>query len=450
MGNITGRSTIGVSQVTNAGTTSNDADEEIDLALTDNLTVLVDNTNVATITDVAATYDFSRNILFVLADGAPAPTALVAVTIPATKRGQFVVKNTLSFDATVGISGQSEALDTVAAGTSSVFSSDGVNCRIAGGGGGGGAADFLSLTDTPGSYTGGALRYLRVNAGETAVEVGTAAPVVTVTPPFRGCLINRVANQTAANYSVGSFIPFDDEVYDTDGFHDNATNNSRITIPSGLGITKVRLSYRVIVSSLNSADATRAHVFKNGAGSLVGGGSFMSEISTTIDLSSTSSTAVLDVVDGDYFEVWLDTEGDTSITVDMLSWFSLEIIETDENAFPPEPIDHFVHGAPAVSDDLFMKVATRRFTVADALAGSQAYATGGANGGIVVYDVERNGTKIGDITFANTTGAAAAGTFATVAAQEYIFAVGDRLEIVSPANIQSMTDIAFNLWAWRS
>jgi hypothetical protein len=30
-------------------------------------------------------------------------------------------------------------------------------------------------------------------------------------------------------------IPFDNEPKDTDGYHDNATNNSRITIPAGLG-----------------------------------------------------------------------------------------------------------------------------------------------------------------------------------------------------------------------
>jgi len=41
---------------------------------------------------------------------------------------------------------------------------------IAAGGGGGGAATFLELTDTPSSYSGQALKYLRVNTGATAIE----------------------------------------------------------------------------------------------------------------------------------------------------------------------------------------------------------------------------------------------------------------------------------------
>jgi hypothetical protein len=38
-----------------------------------------------------------------------------------------------------------------------------------------------------------------------------------------------LANNTATAKVLGS------EVYDTDGFHDNTTNNSRLTVPSGLG-----------------------------------------------------------------------------------------------------------------------------------------------------------------------------------------------------------------------
>ena len=44
---------------------------------------------------------------------------------------------------------------------------------ISGGGGGGGT--FVSLTDTPANFTGAALQYARVNAGETALEFTAAA-----------------------------------------------------------------------------------------------------------------------------------------------------------------------------------------------------------------------------------------------------------------------------------
>lgn len=42
----------------------------------------------------------------------------------------------------------------------------------AGGGGGGGAANFLALTDTPGSYAGQAGKYPKVNAAQNALEFG--------------------------------------------------------------------------------------------------------------------------------------------------------------------------------------------------------------------------------------------------------------------------------------
>lgn len=42
---------------------------------------------------------------------------------------------------------------------------------------------------------------------------------------------------TAYTTGASNPIPFGGENYDTDGFHDNTTNNSRITIPTGLGGT---------------------------------------------------------------------------------------------------------------------------------------------------------------------------------------------------------------------
>ena len=42
---------------------------------------------------------------------------------------------------------------------------------------------------------------------------------------------------TAYTPSLSTPVPFGDESYDTDAFHNNTTNNSRITIPTGLGGT---------------------------------------------------------------------------------------------------------------------------------------------------------------------------------------------------------------------
>ena len=44
-----------------------------------------------------------------------------------------------------------------------------------GGAGGGGSSTFIGLTDVPASFTGYALKGVRVNAGETALEFANSA-----------------------------------------------------------------------------------------------------------------------------------------------------------------------------------------------------------------------------------------------------------------------------------
>ncbi|MBI4822673.1 MAG: hypothetical protein HY805_00355 [Nitrospirae bacterium] len=56
---------------------------------------------------------------------------------------------------------------------------------------------------------------------------------------FRGALVGKSGN-VSLPASAWSTIAYDTEVYDTDNIHDNATNNSRLTVPSG--VTKVRLT----------------------------------------------------------------------------------------------------------------------------------------------------------------------------------------------------------------
>lgn len=47
------------------------------------------------------------------------------------------------------------------------------------------------------------------------------------------CVVYRSANLAVANNTV-TLVGWDTEEFDTHAFHDNATNNSRLTIPAGL------------------------------------------------------------------------------------------------------------------------------------------------------------------------------------------------------------------------
>jgi hypothetical protein len=143
-------------------------------------------------------------------------------------------------------------------------------------------------------------------------------------PTYRGARVRKSANQTLANYSVATAVTFDTEDRDTDGFHDNVTNNTRLTVPSG--VTKVRLHAFMEILLLAATNWFNFTIFKNGSGSYNGTCSVTNGTSVAGDYRSMGSTDVLDVTAGDYFELVL-VSGDTSVTVTTVSWFAIEVIE---------------------------------------------------------------------------------------------------------------------------
>jgi len=76
---------------------------------------------------------------------------------------------------------------------------------------------------------GTAGQVLKVNAGGTAPEWGAAAG-----SGFVGVALVKTSTQSVSN-GTETAITYTSETYDTDGFHDNSTNTSRLTIPSGKG-----------------------------------------------------------------------------------------------------------------------------------------------------------------------------------------------------------------------
>ena len=78
----------------------------------------------------------------------------------------------------------------------------------------------------------------RLGIGSTGQVLTVAAGIPSWATPaagssFVGCAVYKATtNQSLAN-DVNTDITFNSEEYDTNGFHDNSTNNERITIPSG-------------------------------------------------------------------------------------------------------------------------------------------------------------------------------------------------------------------------
>lgn len=91
-------------------------------------------------------------------------------------------------------------------------------------------------------------------------------------------------------------------------------------------------------------------------------------------------------------------------------------------------------------------VCARAFTLPDNFSGSRGYArTSDATG--VVFDVEKNGSVIGTVSFGAGSNTA---TFNTTGSSTETFAAGDRLSIVCPASLGTLADVAITFLGTRN
>jgi hypothetical protein len=118
-------------------------------------------------------------------------------------------------------------------------------------------ADLLTATanDTPAR--------LAVGANNTVLTADSSTATGLKWVGFRGCsLYQNLASTSIAN-NTATAMAYDTEAFDTDGFHDNVTNNSRITIPAGLGgYYLIRLNTRF---EPNGTGSRRGYVAVNGS-----------------------------------------------------------------------------------------------------------------------------------------------------------------------------------------
>jgi hypothetical protein len=141
----------------------------------------------------------------------------------------------------------------------------------------------------------------------------------------RGCLAYKSADQTTANFTTATALTFDTDNYDTDAIHDIVTNTSRMTVPAG--VSRVRLQGHVRVESHTASQYVNVAIFKNGGVDYVGQTASIQLNNLTVAQVAVTSP-VLNVVAGDYFELFLEVGSDTSITVKgTRTWFSMEIVE---------------------------------------------------------------------------------------------------------------------------
>lgn len=183
-------------------------------------------------------------------------------------------------------------------------------CVTITGGGGGGVG---TVTNT-GTLTSG------------RVVVGNGGVDVTVSQMGQGVLVKKSVNQTGANYTGSVAIAWDAEEYDDNTFHDNSTQNTRITIPSG--VTRARFYCGVTLANVSNTTANDLTIMKNGASVLGGTGIELIPAGTATGRLISISTPPISVATNDYFECVLFQQTDTSIDVTAAaSYFGAEVVQ---------------------------------------------------------------------------------------------------------------------------
>ena len=143
---------------------------------------------------------------------------------------------------------------------------------------------------------------------DSAEPTGLKWTTVSTAPAFVGCRAYQSGDTTIPT-STDVIIGFNNENFDSNGFHDNSTNNSRMTIPTGYAgkyAVWANLAY-----SGSSGTNRVVEILKNG-----------SSVAATYSPSSTSNAMTvfinlnMDLAVGDYLQVRTNSQGATgSLTV---------------------------------------------------------------------------------------------------------------------------------------
>ena len=130
--------------------------------------------------------------------------------------------------------------------------------------------------------------------------------------PSAGGFVGAQLTKTAQSVASGDYyaVTWDSEAFDTDAFHDNSTNNSRVTIPSGKS-GYYRFS-GIITFAQNSTGSRLVRVHKNGS-NIVWVGWLAGQVGN--NETGVVFCHTLNATAGDYFELFVKQESGGSLNV---------------------------------------------------------------------------------------------------------------------------------------
>lgn len=153
---------------------------------------------------------------------------------------------------------------------------------------------------------GTAGQVLKVNSGATAPEWGSASA------SFVGVMCQRDTGTIAMTPSVRVAVPFTTEIADSNGFHDNSTNPSRFTVPTGYGGKYLLTAFGFLDVGSNSRFTL--YYYKNGSD--VGNQGIMQQAGNMASNNQAiTGSRQVSLNAGDYVELFIQNDNSASPTV---------------------------------------------------------------------------------------------------------------------------------------
>lgn len=128
------------------------------------------------------------------------------------------------------------------------------------------------------------------------------------------CMVRKDVDQVAVDYMTAAVnVAWNQEVYDDGGWHDNVTNNSRLTVPSG--VSRVRVGGTIVASASTASIMMSLGITKGSSASFDGRAGHAVTNSPNSLTRASVSTGPIPVVAGDYFELQFQVTTDNSINI---------------------------------------------------------------------------------------------------------------------------------------
>jgi hypothetical protein len=182
----------------------------------------------------------------------------------------------------------------------------------------------LAVQEADGSPTDSAVTGL-VFPNDSLSISGHVATVRQVPYGFIGARATRTTDMTGIVTATPTVVAFNGtDSYDTDGFHDPVTNNSRMTIPAGLG-GKYLITASVTWDTSTAGALRSTIIFKNGAIA----GSFSRTAPASYAAQSVSD--ILDLIPGDYIEIQVNQDSGSNRTLSgsvVPLWFAIAKLDS--------------------------------------------------------------------------------------------------------------------------